>query len=138
MAAAKEGLNFARHPYLKSGALCAWTQSLILLSRLHLDELKPSSTGAFRYLAKQNVFPKKIHAVCDATLYETTNKYKGCGCVTHKRKVKARGYRKNGELKKVKVTLYGWKIWAIYEIKTGVPLAIKIDTIEKPDNLHIR
>jgi len=88
-------------------------------------------------LAKQGIFPKKIHAACDATLYETTSKFKGCGSVTHKRKVKARGCRKNGELKEVSVTLYGWKIWAIYEIKTGIPLAIKIDTIEKPDNLHI-
>lgn len=88
-------------------------------------------------LAKQGIFPKKIHAACDATLYETTSKFKGCGSVTHKRKVKARGYRKNSELKEVSVTLYGWKIWAIYEIKTGIPLAIKIDTIEKPDNLHI-
>ena len=88
-------------------------------------------------LAKQGIFPKKIHAACDATLYETTSKFKGCGSVTHKRRVKARGYRKNGELKEVSVTLYGWKIWAIYEIKTGIPLAIKIDTIEKPDNLHI-
>jgi hypothetical protein len=88
-------------------------------------------------LAKQKIFPKDIHAVCDATLYETTSKYKECGSVTYKRKVKVRGRRKNGELKEVKVTLYGWKIWAIYEIKTGIPLAIKIDTIEKPDNLHV-
>jgi transposase len=70
-------------------------------------------------------------------LYETTSKYKGCGSLTLKRKVKARGYRKNGELKEVRVTLYGWKVWAIYEIKTGIPLVIKIDTIEKPDNLHV-
>jgi hypothetical protein len=35
------------------------------------------------------------------------------------------------------VTLYGWKVWAIYEVQTGIPLAIKIDTIEKPDNLHV-
>jgi len=88
-------------------------------------------------LAKQGIFPKKIHAACDATLYETTSKYKGCGSVTYKRKVKARGYRKSGELKEVSITLYGWKVWAVYEIKTGIPLAIKIDTIEKPDNLHI-
>ena len=33
--------------------------------------------------------------------------------------------------------LYGWKLWAIYELQTGIPLAIKIDTIEKPDNLHV-
>jgi len=88
-------------------------------------------------LAKQGIFPKKINAACDCTLYETTSKFKGCGSVTRKVKVKARGYRKIGELKEVTVTLYGWKVWAIYEIKTGIPLAIKIDTIEKPDNLHV-
>jgi hypothetical protein len=88
-------------------------------------------------LSKQGVFPKKISAACDCTLYETTNKFKGCGSVTHKVKVKARGYRKSGELKEVPLTLYGWKVWAIYEIKTAIPLAVKIDTIEKPDNLHV-
>jgi hypothetical protein len=88
-------------------------------------------------LARQGIFPKKINAACDCTLYETTSKFKGCGSVTRKVKVKARGYRKIGELKEVLVTLYGWKVWAIYEIKTGIPLAIKIDTIEKPDNLHV-
>jgi hypothetical protein len=88
-------------------------------------------------LAAQGVFPKKINAACDCTLYETTRKFKGCGSVTRKVKVKARGYRKSGELKDVSVTLYGWKVWAIYEIKTGIPLAVKIDTIEKPDNLHV-
>jgi len=88
-------------------------------------------------LARQGIFPKKIHAACDCTLYETTRKFKGCGSVTREVKVQARGYRKNGELKAVPVTLHGWKVWAIYEIKTNIPLAIKIDTIEKPDNLHV-
>jgi len=89
-------------------------------------------------VARQGIFPKEIHAACDCTLYETTSTFTGCGSVTHKRTVKARGYRRNGELKAVPVTLYGWKIWAVYEIKTGIPLAIKIDTIETPDNLHLR
>jgi hypothetical protein len=88
-------------------------------------------------LALQGIFPKKIHSACDATLYETTSKFTGCGSVTYNRKVKARGYRRNGELRAVPVTLYGWKIWAVYEIKTGIPLAVKIDTIEKPDNRHL-
>lgn len=88
-------------------------------------------------LARFNVFPKFIHAACDATDFETTQQFKGCGAVTRERKVEARGYRKNGELKAVKVTVYGWKVWAIYELNSGIPLAIKIDTIEKPDNLHV-
>jgi hypothetical protein len=92
---------------------------------------------SIKQLALQGIFPKEIHAACDATLYETTSKFTGCGSVTHNRKVKARGYRRNGELRAVPVTLYGWKLWAVYEIKTGIPLAVKIDTIEKPDNRHL-
>jgi hypothetical protein len=88
-------------------------------------------------LARAKMFPKNIHAACDATDYETTKQFKGCGAVTRERKVKARGSRGKGELKAVRVTVYGWKIWAIYELNTGIPLAIKVDTIEKPDNLHI-
>ena len=108
----------------------------------HIGTITPRRIENFfnrciQQLARQGVFPEKIHAACDCTLYETTSKFKGCGSVTHKVKVKARGYRKSGELKEVPLTLYGWKVWAIYEIKTGIPLAIKIDTIEKPDNLHV-
>jgi hypothetical protein len=88
-------------------------------------------------LAQAHVFPKYIHAACDTTLYETTDQFEGCGKVLRERKVKARGYRKSGELKEVKVMLYGWKIWAIYELGTGIPLAIKIDTIEKADNQRV-
>jgi hypothetical protein len=92
---------------------------------------------SIQQLARKGIFPKKIHAACDCTLYETTSKFKGCGSVTRNVKPKARGYRKSGELKEVPVTLYGWKVWAIYEIRTNMPLAIKIDRIEKPDNLHV-
>jgi len=53
-------------------------------------------------LAKQGIFPKGIKAACDCTLYETTEKFKDCGTVTLKRKVKARGRRKSGELKAMK------------------------------------
>jgi hypothetical protein len=88
-------------------------------------------------LAQAHVFPKYIHAACDTTIYETTDQFEGCGSVLRERKVKARGYRKAGELKEVKVMLYGWKVWAIYELQTGIPLAIKIDTIGTADNQHI-
>ncbi len=118
------------------GSLCVDTVAnhIITITPRRIENL---FNRCIQQLAEQGIFPKRIQAACDCTLYETTSKFKGCGSVTYKRKVKARGYRKSGELKEVKVTLYGWKVWAIYEIKTGIPLAIKIDTIEKPDNLHV-
>ncbi len=118
------------------GSLCADTVAK------HVCSITPKRVENFfnrciKQLVKQKIFPKKINASCDATLYETTDKYDGAGSVSRTRKVQARGYRKNGELKEQKVTLYGWKVWAVYDTKTQIPLAIKIDTIEKPDNRHL-
>ena len=118
------------------GSLCVDTVAKHIVA-ITTKRIENFFNRAIQKLAKQGLFPKKIQAACDCTLYETTSKFKGCGSVTRQVKVQARGYRKIGELKTVSVTLYGWKIWAIYEIKTGIPLAIKIDTIEKPDNLHV-
>jgi len=118
------------------GSLCVDTVAnhIVTITPIRIENF---FNRCIQQLAKQGIFPKKIHAACDCALYETTSKFKGCGSVTRKVKPKARSYRKSGELKEVSVTLYGWKVWAIYEIKTGMPLAIKIDTIEKPDNLHV-
>ncbi len=118
------------------GSLCVDTVAK------HVSTITPYRIEKFfnrciQQLAQQKGFPEKIHASCDTTLYETTNKYDGCGSVTRKRKVKARGHRKCGELKEIPVTLYGWKVWAVYDTETQIPLAIKIDTIEKPDNRHL-
>lgn len=118
------------------GALCVDTLANQIV-KITPRRLENFFNHCIQRLAKSRVFPKYIHAACDTTLYETTDQFEGCGSVLRERKVKARGYRKAGELKEVKVLLYGWKIWAIYELQTGIPLAIKIDTIEKPDNLHV-
>jgi len=118
------------------GAICVDTLSD------HIVQITPRRLENFynrviQRLAVARVFPKYIHAAGDTTEYETTDRYEGCGRVSRQRKPTVRGRRNNGEIKKVKVTVYGWKVWAIYEIQTGIPLAIKIDTIEKPDNLHV-
>jgi hypothetical protein len=118
------------------GALCVDTLANQIV-KITPRRLENFFNQCIQRLAQARVFPKYIHGACDTTVYETTDQFEGCGSVVRKRKVKARGYRKSGELKEVKVRLYGWKIWAIYEVQTGIPLAIKIDTIEKPDNLHI-
>ena len=133
----QRGVKLSKNPMPEiRGSLCVDTVANHIV-RITPGRIENLFNRCIQQLAKQGVFPKKIHAACDATLYETTSKFKGCGSVTRKVKVKARGYRRSGELKEVSVTLYGWKVWAIYETKTGIPLAIKIDTIEKPDNLHI-
>jgi len=133
----RRGLKLRKTPVPEvRGAICVDTvaKQIVQITPRRIEKF---FNQCIKQLALFNVFPKFIHAACDATDYETTKQFKGCGAVTRERKVKARGRRKNSELKAVKVTVYGWKVWAVYELNSGIPLAIKIDTIEKPDNLHV-
>lgn len=129
------GLRTTPAPEIR-GAICIDTLANQMV-KITPGTIENLFNRSIQQLAHFNIFPKYIHAACDATDYETTKQFKGCGAVTRERKVKAKGHRKNGELKAVTVTVYGWKVWAVYELNTGIPLAIKIDTIEKPDNLHV-
>lgn len=133
----KRGLKLRNTPVPEvRGAICVDTVAKRIV-QITPKRIENFFNQCIKQLARFNVFPKFIHAACDATDFETTKQFQGCGAVTRERKVKARGRRKNGELKTVKVTVYGWKVWAVYELNSGIPLAIKIDTIEKPDNLHM-
>jgi hypothetical protein len=80
------------------GAMCVDTlaKQIVQITPRRLEHFFNS---CIQRLAKGRVFPKYIHGACDTTLYETTDQFEGCGSVIRRRKVKARGYRKSGELK---------------------------------------
>jgi len=44
--------------------------------------------------------------------------------------------RANKHARKVKVTVFGWKIWLVFEPVSKIPLAMKIDGINVADNEH--
>ena len=46
--------------------------------------------------------------------------------------------RANRHAKKTKVTVFGWKIWIVWEPETKIPLALAIDGINEGDNKHAR
>ena len=86
------------------GALCVDTLANQIV-KITPRRLENFFNHCIQRLAQARVFPKYIHVACDTTLYETTDQYEGCGLVLRERKVKARGYRKPGELKEVKLWL---------------------------------
>ncbi len=104
--------------------------NLVKLTPTGLEHILNSAIAS---LAAHRTFPKRIHAVLDATDLETTDRCAGCGAVVRKREVKQRGSERK---RKVDVTVHGFKVWAVFEPSVEIPLAIRIDTIEKPDNLH--
>lgn len=92
--------------------------------------------GVIRCLAAKHVFPKHIDALLDSTDDEATRKYgtDDGRPVPKVTKEKRPDVRDNRHAQKIKVTVYGWKVWVVWEPVSRIPLAIAIDGINEPEN----
>ena len=102
------------------------------------EKLAALFNGAIRCLAKQGVFPKRIDVALDATDDEATPTYEtdAGGQVPSVTREKRPDVRANQHARKIKVTVFGWKIWLVFEPVSQIPLAMTIDGIHVADNTH--
>ena len=102
------------------------------------EKLAAMFNGSIRCLAKQGVFPKKLDVSLDATDDEATPTYEtgAGGEVPSVTREKRPDVRANQHARKIKVTVFGWKIWLVFEPVSKIPLAMRIDGINVADNEH--
>jgi len=82
-------------------------------------------------LAANSFFPRKIHALLDASDLESTGRCEGRGKVTREKAPELRRHR--GRIKKIRVTVFGFKIWVVCDPNSGLPIAMRFATIETGD-----
>lgn len=135
--ATARGLDRRTEPVEIRGPFSYETVSDAMVS-IGKDKLAAMFNGAIRLLARRGLFAKKLDVVLDATDDEATPGYKTDDSreVPHVVREKRPDVRANGHARKVEVTVWGWKIWVVWEAHAKVPLAIAIDGINEPDNLH--
>jgi hypothetical protein len=92
--------------------------------------------GVVRILAEHSYFPKRINALLDASEIESTERCEGCGKVT-KNKPPTLRLRK-GRIRKVLETVFGFKIWVVWDPNSRLPLAMRFATIETPETTLAR
>lgn len=85
-------------------------------------------------LAQAGTFDRTVVGSLDTTDYRTTPKYQGRGSVTRTKRVRAKG----GEIKEIEITVFGWKVGALLEVKKRIPLAVKIAKIQVADINFLR
>ncbi len=131
------GLSRRTEPVEIRGAFSYETVSdnIVLLGA---EKLSAMFNGAIRCLAAQGIFPKMIDCVLDATDDEATGTYKTDDglAVPSVTREKRPDVRANRHATKVKVTVFGWKLWLIWEPVSKVPLAMAMDGIPEADNKH--
>jgi hypothetical protein len=82
-------------------------------------------------LAANSFFPRKIHALLDASDLESTERCEGRGKVTKEKAPDLR--RRRARIKKIRVTVFGFKIWVVWDPNSGLPMAMRFATIETGD-----
>jgi DDE family transposase len=102
------------------------------------EQLVAMFNGVVRCLAHQGRLAQRIDVVLDATDDEATPGYqtddgKKVPSVTRQKRPEVRA---NRHAKKIKVTVFGWKVWVVWEPVSRIPLALAIDGINVADNAH--
>ena len=132
------GVSRRTKPVEIRGALSFETvaDNLVTIGPARLAEL---FNGAIRCVAKQGMFPKRIDAVLDATDDEATPTYTtdaADGEVPRVSRAKRPDVRANTHAKKITGTVFGWKVWIVFDPVSKIPLALAIDGINVSDNEH--
>lgn len=86
---------------------------------------------AINILAAHRFFPKKVHAVLDASEIQSTEKCIGCGKVSKEKAPELR--LRKGRIRKVIETVFGFKIWVVWDPNSKLPLALRFTTIDVAD-----
>ncbi|MCD4823747.1 MAG: transposase [Phycisphaerae bacterium] len=84
-------------------------------------------------LAVNSFFPRKVEALLDASDIESTERCQGRGKVTKEKAPELR--RRRGRIKKIRVTVFGFKIWVVWDPNSSLPIAMRFATIETHDVL---
>jgi len=92
--------------------------------------------GVVAILAAHSFFPKKIHAILDSSDIQSTELCEGCGKVTKEKAPDLR--RRKGRIRKVLETIFGFKIWVLWDPNSRLPLAMRFATIEVGDINYAR
>jgi hypothetical protein len=87
--------------------------------------------GVVSVMAARSFFPKKIKALLDASEIQSTELCEGCGKVTKEKAPELRRRRKR--IRKVLETVFGFKIWVVWDPTCRLPLALRFTTIEVSD-----
>jgi len=87
--------------------------------------------GAIAILAAKSFFPKRIHALLDSSEIQSTEACEGCGKVSKEKAPQLR--HRKGRIRKVMETVFGFKLWVVWDPVSRLPLAIRFATIEHSD-----
>ena len=121
----RDGLCQRRHAKRQGaqapGPLCpdTWADNIVTLS---LEAMAACRHGVGQDLAQAKVFARQVTGIVEGTDLETTARSAGCGQATRQRQ----RTDTRGQGREIAVTVYGWKLRVMIEVRTTRPLAATV------------
>lgn len=101
------------------------------VSAILASALERFFNGVISILAGRGFFPKRVHALLDASEIQTTEQCEGRGKVKKEKAPELR--RRKGRIRKVTEMVFGFKIWVVWDANSKLPLALRFATINVAD-----
>ncbi len=101
------------------------------IAAMTANALEKTFNHVISLLAAGNFFPKNINASLDASEIQSTEQCLGCGKVSKEKAPELR--LRKGRIRKVMETVFGFKIWVVWDPNSKIPLALSFRTIEVAD-----
>ncbi len=131
----KESLNHSdeeKQPTKIRGPVCPEFISsfVVAITGASLEKL---FNGVIGILAAHSFFPKRIHAILDASEIQSSQECKGCGRVKKEKAPSLR--RRKSRIRKVVEIIFGFKVWVVWDPKSRLPLAMRFAKINVDDTI---
>ena len=101
------------------------------ISNIFASALEKFFNAVISILASNSFFPKRVHALMDASEIQSTERCIGCGKVSKEKAPELRLRQKR--IRKVFETVFGFKIWVVWDSVSKLPIAMRFTTIEVAD-----
>jgi Transposase DDE domain len=100
------------------------------LSKFTAEQMADLFNGVIRLLVGVLGLSGDLTVAVDGSKVPTTAKFAGRGCLTTIHKVKE---RKTGRIVEVAKHLFGWKVLVLIEVRTRLPLAMRVGKIQEDE-----
>lgn len=104
------------------------------LVKIPVRQMENFFNNCIKRLAKEKVFPRKLRVIIDATDIETKRDFPGAGSVTREKEL----VDKTGKKRTIEVTVWGFKLIALFAVGVKIPIAIKIVQIQRHESQFTR
>lgn len=101
---------------------------------ISIRQMESFFNNCIKCLAKGKIFPKKLRVIIDGTDIETKKDFPGAGRAIRKEEI----VDKTGQKKTIEITVYGFKLMALFAVGAKIPIAVKVIQIQRHESQFVK